>query len=74
MTQLKGFEFVKTLVLVLKKIETEDKTKYKNFYSSSKVEIIIGESDIEDVLQSIYTITNYNEHSKIFRKRFRLDY
>ena len=60
MTQLKGFEFVKTLVLVSKKIETEDKTKDKNFYSSSTVEIIIGESDIEDVLQSIYTTTITN--------------
>ena len=42
------------LVLVFKKIEREDKTKYDNFYSSSKAEIIINESDI-DVFQSIYT-------------------
>ena len=59
-----------TLVLVLKKIESQDKTKYDNFYSSSKTEIITNASDIDDVFQSIYTtiITN------IFRKRFRLDY
>ena len=56
MTQLKGFQFVTTLVLVFKKIESEDKTKYDNFYSSSKDEIIINESDIDDVFQSIYTI------------------
>ena len=44
LTQLKGFKFVTTLVLVLKKIEnedkikieSEDKTKYGNLYSSSK--------------------------------------
>ena len=59
-----------TLVLVLKKIESQDKTKYDNFCSSSKTEIITNASDIDDVFQSIYTtiITN------IFRKRFRLDY
>ena len=43
-----------TLVLMFKKIENEDKTKYDNFYSSSKVEIIINESDTDDVFQSIY--------------------
>ena len=49
-----------TLVLVFKKIESEDKTKCGNFYSSTKAEIIINESDIDDVFQSIYTtiITN----------------
>ena len=49
-----------TLVLVLTKIESEDKTKYDNSYSSSKAEIIINASDIDNVFQSIYTtiITN----------------
>ena len=49
-----------TLVLVLTKIESEDKTKYDNFCSSSKAEIIINASDIDNVFQSIYTtiITN----------------
>ena len=54
-TQLKGFKFVTALVLVFKKIESKDKTKYENFYSSSKAEIIINESDIDNVFQSIYT-------------------
>ena len=60
LTQLKGFKFVTTLVLVFKKIGSEDKTKNGNFYSSSKTEIIINESDIDDVFKSIYTkiITN----------------
>ena len=55
LSQLKRFKFVTTLVLVLKKIESGDKTKYDNFYSSSKVETIINESDIENEFKSIYT-------------------
>ena len=55
LTQLKGFKFVAALVLVLKKIESKDKTKYDNFHSSSKAEIIINESDIDDMFQSIFT-------------------
>ena len=55
MSELREFKLVATLVLVFKKIENEDKTKYDNFYSSSKAEIIINESDIDDMFQSIYT-------------------
>ena len=65
MTQLKGFKFVTTLVLVLKKIESEDKTKYDNFHSSSKAEIIINESDIDDVFQSRYTAIITNIHKSL---------
>ena len=54
LTQLKGFKFVTTLVLVFKKIEREDKTKYDTFYSHAKAEIIINESVIDDVFQSVY--------------------
>ena len=45
---------------MFKKIECEAKTKYDNFYSNSKAEIIVNESNIDDVFQSIYTtiITN----------------
>ena len=46
---------VTTLVLVFKKIESKDKTKYENFYSSSKAEIVDNESYIENVFKSIYT-------------------
>ena len=53
MTQ--GLKFLSTLVLVFKKIETEYKTKYDNFYSNSKAEIIINDSDIDNVFESIYT-------------------
>ena len=60
LSQLRGFKFVATLGLVLKKIESEDKRKYDNFYSSSKAEIITNARDIDDVFQSIYTtiVTN----------------
>ena len=44
-----------TLVLVFEKMESEDKTKFDHFYLSSKVEIIINESDFDDVFQLIYT-------------------
>ena len=56
LTELKGFKFVKTLVLVLTKIESEDKTRYDTFYSHPKAEAIINESDIDDnIFKSIYT-------------------
>ena len=53
-----------TLGLVFKKIESEDKTKFDHFYSSSKAEIIINENDIDDVFQSIYAkiITNIQKY------------
>ena len=54
LSQLREFEFVITLFLVFKKIESKDKTNFDNFYSSSNVEIIINESDIDNVFESIY--------------------
>ena len=48
MTQLKGFKFVATLVLVIKKIERDDKT----FYSHWKAETMISENDSDDVFES----------------------
>ena len=54
LTELRRFKF-STLVLVLKKIKSNDKTKYETFYSNSKAEIIVNESDIDDVFKSIYT-------------------
>ena len=44
-----------TLILVFKKIVSKDKTKLHNFFVSSKAEIIINESDIDDVLESTYS-------------------
>ena len=73
LTQLKGFKFVTTLILVFKNKESEDKTKYDNFYSISKAEIIINASDIDDVFQSIYTTVIENIRTSL-GKNFRLDY
>ena len=60
MSELRGCKFVTTLVLVFKRMKNTDKSKFNNFYSNSKVEIIINETDIENVFKSIYTtiITN----------------
>ena len=55
---------MKTLVLACKKIEREDQTKYDAFYSQSKTETIISESDINDGFKLIYTIiiSNIKKH------------
>ena len=55
LSELRGFKFVTTLVLVFKKKESEDNSKFYNFYSSSKAEITINESDIDNVFESIYS-------------------
>ena len=55
LSESRGFKFVTKLVLVFKEIESKDKTKFDNFYSSSKADIIINERDIGDVFQSIFT-------------------
>ena len=65
---------MKTLCLVLKRIESEDKTTYDNFYSHSKAETIINESENHDnVFKLIYT-TLTSEYTKIFQKMFRQNY
>ena len=46
--RLRDFKFVTTLVLVLEKVESKDKTEYDNFYSSSKAETITNESDVDN--------------------------
>ena len=65
MSKLRGFKLVTTLVLVFKKIKSKDKIKYDNIYSNSKAEIIINESDIDDVFESIHitTISNIQKFS-----------
>ena len=54
---------------MFKKIKSENKTKYDNFYSSSKAEIIIYKSDTDDVFQSIYTIFITNTQN--FLRKFK---
>ena len=43
------------LLLEFKKIKTDDQTKYSIFISNSKAEIIINESDIDGISESIYS-------------------
>ena len=54
-----------TLVLVFKNIKSKDITKYDTFYSSSNPEIIIYESDIDDVFLSIYTTITSNKQKSL---------
>ena len=55
MTKLRAFQFLTTLFLEFENIESDDKTKYDTYYSQSKAETIINESDIDDIFESIYT-------------------
>ena len=49
--ELRGFEFMTTFVLVFKEMESENKTKCDTYYSNTKVEIIINNSDVDDLFQ-----------------------
>ena len=51
----------------MKKIESKDKTKYDNYYSSSNAELIINESDTENMFKSIF-ITIISNIQKLFGK------
>ena len=63
----KNIKFMTALVLLFKKIESDDKTKYNTFHSHSKAETIINESDIDYVIESIYT-TIVSNIQKYLRK------
>ena len=55
---------------MFKRIEREEKTRYGNFCSSSKAEIIINESDIDDVFQSIYTTIIRNMQKSLVKSSY----
>ena len=55
LTEWRGFKFVPTLVLVLKNIENDAKTKYDIFYPQSNTKTAINESNTHDVFESMYT-------------------
>ena len=42
-------------VMLFKNIERKDKSNFGNFYSRSKAEIIINESEVDNLFKSIYT-------------------
>ena len=50
---------------MFKKIESEYDTKYDNFYSSSKAEIVINEMNIDDAFESIYTTVITNQQKSL---------
>ena len=55
LTILSWFKFVTTwLVLMFKKIESDDKRKFDKFFSHLKAETIINESGIDNAFESIY--------------------
>ena len=55
LSQLRGFKLVTGLVLECRKIENYNETKDTTFYSNSKEETIVNESDINDIFESVYT-------------------
>ena len=55
LTGLRGFKFMATLVSSFEKLKSDDKTMYSNLYLNSKLETVISESDIDGVLESIYS-------------------
>ena len=65
LTELEGFKFVTTLVLKFKKIESDDETKYSTFYSSTKADTIINESDIDGALESICSTIIPNKQNSL---------
>ena len=55
LSKLRGFKFVTTLFLKVKKIENDYEIKFTIFYSNPKAQAIINKSDIDDLFESIYT-------------------
>ena len=46
-------------------MESDEKTKYENFYSNSKVEMILNEGEIDDLLEPIYTTIISNKQKSL---------
>ena len=53
--ELQGFQFLTTLIIEFRKIESVNTAQYTTFYLSSNAETSIKKSDIDDVFESIYT-------------------
>ena len=60
LTQLKGYKFVATLVIVFQKTESEEKKICDTFYANSKAGTDINESDTHHVFKSFYTSITSN--------------
>ena len=73
MPELKGSEFMATLVLVLKEIESEGQTKDDTFFNPGKKKQL----SMKVTLMIMYlnqSILQLHQNTKIFRKRLRLIY
>ena len=60
-----------TLVLKFKKIESYDETKYNTFYSSSNVETIINESDIDDIFEKFYRQIGFTKENNYYSIKYQ---
>ena len=70
LTQLKSFKFGTTLFLVVKKIESDDKTEYDTFHTKKQKQLLMKVT-LWCIWINLYY--NYIKHTKVFRKYFRLD-
>ena len=54
MPELRRFQLVIALISEIKKIESDDETKYSTFCLNVKAEAIINETYIDDIFESFY--------------------
>ena len=66
-SELRVFKLVTTLVSEFKNMEINEEARFTTFYSFSKAETIVNESDTDDVFESIYITV-------ITCKKLSLDY
>ena len=57
---MRDFKFATTLVTEFKEIGINDAIKYGTFYSNSKSEIIINESDLDVAFESVFSTVILN--------------
>ena len=57
---MRGFKFVTTLVTEFKEIGINDAIKYGIFYSNSKSEVVINESDLDVAFESVFSTNILN--------------
>ena len=54
LTELKGFNFVTTLVIGFERMGNYNETKYDTFYLNSQAKTILKESDIDNAFESVH--------------------
>ena len=71
MTDLKEFKILTPLVLFLKKIESQDKTKYDTFYSHGKAETIINGSVTDHKVFKLIYIYVYKKNKYLYTSKYQ---